>query len=96
MMVSCPHCGGGFEVRGKGRKPLALTVTTVCDAIGKGGNVPAAAEKLDVSRGYIYKVLKTAGLLAKDFVVGKRTRGPAKRFSRKATKLKAADIIKRK
>ncbi len=74
MLVQCPHCGGMVAVNGLGRKPLDITVNNVCDALEKHHSVTAAAEELDCSRAYVYKVLKENGRSLKDFVDSARQR----------------------
>ena len=68
MIVRCPNCGQDVAVHGLGRKPLAITVNNVYDALQKHSNVVAVANELGCSRAYIYKVLKENGLSLKDFV----------------------------
>jgi hypothetical protein len=63
MKVECPHCGKTIDLgRGTGRKPLNISVKFVCDALQKHGTVAAAASELGCSRGYVYKILKEAGI----------------------------------
>jgi len=66
MIVQCPHCGKSVVVYGLGRKPLSLSVKNVCDALEDSSTVGQAAEKLGCSRGYIYKVLNTHGLIVRE------------------------------
>jgi hypothetical protein len=68
MLVQCPQCGETVAVNGLGRKPLAMPVTKVCDALRLYRDVLAAANSLGCSRGYIYKVLKTGGMTAKEIM----------------------------
>ncbi|MCX5998159.1 MAG: hypothetical protein NTU41_00820 [Chloroflexi bacterium] len=68
MRVRCPHCGRTVVVNGIGRKPLDMPVTIVCDALMFHGSVLAAADALNCSRAYVYKVLKAGGLTAKDVI----------------------------
>jgi hypothetical protein len=49
-----------------GRKPFNVPVIEVCDTLKLCRTVSATAKKLNVSRAYIYKVLKLAGLTAKE------------------------------
>ena len=74
MKVQCPNCGQNITLNGLGRKPLNITVNNVYDALEKRRNVKAAADELDCSRAYIYRVLKENGRSLKDFVdpVGQR------------------------
>ncbi len=62
MIIECPHCGKSVTVNGIGRKRLNVGVKNVCDAIKRYGTVTAAAKELKCSRGYIYKILKEAGI----------------------------------
>ena len=62
MKIQCPNCGNVLVVKGIGRKPYNIGVTTVCDAVQACSTARAAAEKLGCSRPYIYKVLKANGL----------------------------------
>ena len=62
MIVECPHCGKTVTIKGMGRKRLNVSVKNVCDALQSHGTVTAAARELGCSQGYIYKVLKEAGM----------------------------------
>jgi len=62
MKIKCPNCGELVVIHGFGRRPLNVSVIEVCDALRRCHSVKAAADELGCSRGYIYKVLKTAGL----------------------------------
>lgn len=73
MNVKCPYCGKSVVVKGLGRKPLKIAVNNVYDALRLHRNVLVAANKLGCSRGYIYKVLKTNGLITKVVIKGKVT-----------------------
>ena len=66
--IVCPRCGSSFEMLGNtmGRKPLNHSVKNVCDQCSQCSTVKAVADKLGCSRGYIYKVLKDAGLTAQE------------------------------
>jgi len=66
MITKCPHCGKPVPVKGIGRKPLGIPVVFVCDAVQAHSTVSAAALELGCSRGYIYKILKDAGLTVKE------------------------------
>ncbi len=68
MIVQCPHCGVSVVVKGLGRKPLAISVNNICDALQSCRDIALAAEKLSCSRGYIYKVLGEHGLKPRDIV----------------------------
>lgn len=63
MKVQCPHCGQTLSVSGLGRKRLNHSVEIVCDTLTGTGSVTGAAKQLGCSRAYIYKVLKTNGLV---------------------------------
>ena len=73
MIIKCPKCGNKIAVNGLGRRKLAIPVENVYDAIQSCCTVVRAAEKLDCSRPYIYKVLKehnlTPEILRKGMVV---------------------------
>ena len=58
MNVVCPHCHQSVTVSGLGRPKLDMPVINVYDAIRRHKTITGAAEALEVSRGYIYKVLK--------------------------------------
>ena len=66
MMVQCPHCGKPVPVKGIGRKPLGIPVVFICDALKRHPTMKEAALELGCSRGYVYKVLKEAGLTARE------------------------------
>jgi len=69
--VTCPNCGEKIKVKGTGgRKPKDLPVIFVCDKLKATRSVKQAAEELDCSRGYIYKVLKAAGLGVREIMLG--------------------------
>ena len=65
MITKCPHCGKPVSVNGMGRKPLNINVKNICDALQAHSTVLEAALELGCSRGYIYKILKGAGLIVK-------------------------------
>jgi hypothetical protein len=66
MIVHCPHCGKSVVVNGLGRKPLNIPLKNVCEALQTYRSVVAAAQELNCSQGYIFKVLKDNGLKLKD------------------------------
>ena len=66
MKTQCPKCGEPIVLNRLGRKPLAIPVTIVCDTLKACSSVDAAAEKLNCSRAYIYKVLKANNLTLKE------------------------------
>jgi len=68
MIVQCPNCGKPVLVNGFGCRPLNIAVTKVCDALRAQRSVLAAANELECSRAYIYKVLKANGLKPKDVI----------------------------
>ena len=41
----------------RGRKPLAISAESICDALKEHGSIKAASRALGCSRGYIYKVV---------------------------------------
>jgi hypothetical protein len=71
MKVRCPHCGKSVVVNGLGRKPLNIPLKNVCEALRVHRSVAAAAQELNCSEGYIFKVLKANGLRLKDVIKGK-------------------------
>lgn len=71
MKVCCPHCHRTVEVKGNGRPTLNIGVKKVCGALHDCGSVSAAAEKLDCSRGLLYKRLKDSGMTAAEVLNGK-------------------------
>ncbi len=68
MIIQCPNCGKSVPINGLGRKPLAIIVNNVYNALQRRCNVAAAAKELGCSRAYIYGVLKKNGVSIKDFV----------------------------
>ena len=70
-MITCPHCGKPVEVSGLGRKRLNIPLKNVCESLRAHRNVTAAADELNCSQGYIFKVLKANGLKLKDVISGK-------------------------
>jgi hypothetical protein len=70
MLVTCPHCGGTVVVNDLGRKPLAIPVTEVYDALQVHHSVNLAAKSLGCSRAYIYKALKAEGTKPVDIIKG--------------------------
>jgi len=67
--VICPKCGEKIRVKGTGgRKPKDLPVIFVCDKLRATRSVKQAAEELGCSRGYIYKVLKSEGLVMREIM----------------------------
>ena len=71
MKVKCPHCGRTVVVNGLGRKRLNIPLKNVCESLQAHKNVVAAANELNCSQGYIYKVLKANGLSLAE-VIGER------------------------
>ena len=72
--MKCPNCGQEFVTGAFGRRSLNLPVTKVRDALQRHNSVLLAAEELGCSRGYIYKVLKTAGLTPAGVINGLATK----------------------
>lgn len=70
MIVQCPHCGKSVAVSGLGRKRLNIPLKNVCDSLKRHSSVAAAAQELNCSEAYIFKVLKANGLKLKDVVKG--------------------------
>jgi len=68
MLVQCPHCGKTVVVNGLGRKRLNISLKNVCESLRARRNVVAAAQELNCSEGYIFKVLKANGLRLKDVI----------------------------
>ncbi len=68
MIVQCHNCGKSVVVNGLGRKPLNIPLKNVCDALRSHCSVAAAAQELNCSQGYIFKVLKANGLKMKDVI----------------------------
>lgn len=68
MIVQCPHCGKTVVVSGLGRKPLNIPLKNVLEALQAHHGVAAAAQQLNCSQGYIFKVLKDNGLKLRDVV----------------------------
>jgi len=65
MEIPCPKCGEMVVVSGLGRKPLNISVKIVCDVLQAHHSVKVAAEYLNCSPGYIFKVLKANRLTLK-------------------------------
>jgi hypothetical protein len=68
MKIRCPNCGSPVIVNGFGRKPLGIRFIKVCEALQHGSTVSAAAEILDCSVAYIYKVCKLRGKMPKEYM----------------------------
>ena len=68
MLVQCPHCGGTVAVGGLGRKRLNIPLKNVCESLKAHRSVVAAAQELNCSEAYIFKVLKDNGLKLKDII----------------------------
>ena len=68
MKVRCPKCGEKIVIKGIGRRPLAIGVKNVCDAIRAHNSVTAAARYLGCSRTYINKVLEPKGIKPRDLL----------------------------
>lgn len=70
MIIPCPHCGKSVAVNGLGRKPLNIPLKNVCECLRKHRSVARAAQELECSQAYIFKVLKANGLNLKDVFKG--------------------------
>lgn len=68
MKVQCPNCGKPVVVNGLGRKRLNIPLRNVCESLEAHCNVAAAAQELNCSEAYIFKVLKDKGLKPKDVI----------------------------
>ena len=68
MIVQCPHCGKPVVVNGLGRKPLNIPLRNVCESLQAHRSVVEAANELNCSQGYIFKMLKDNGLKLKDVI----------------------------
>lgn len=73
MLAQCPHCGGMVAINGLGRKRLNIPLKNVCESLKVYRNVVAAANELNCSQGYIFKVLKDNGLKLKDVIAKHNT-----------------------
>ena len=71
MKKPCPKCGEMVEMNTLGRKPLAIPLIKVCEAVRTSPTAAAAAKLLACSEGYIFKVLKTNNLTLKEVLEGK-------------------------
>jgi len=71
MIIDCPHCGRKIAVNGLGRKRLNIPLINVCESLHTYCSVPAAANHLSCSEGYIFGVLRANGLKLKAIVNGK-------------------------
>lgn len=69
--VSAGMARAKAQGKGIGRKPLAIPVIKVCDALRGTSSVPLAAEQLKCSRPYIYKRLAEYGTTPKDVIEGR-------------------------
>ena len=68
MIVQCPNCGKPVVVNGLGRRRLNIPLKNVCESLKAHRNAAAAAQELNCSQGYIFKVLKDNGLKLKDII----------------------------
>lgn len=69
--ITCPKCGAEIPVATTptnitGRKPLAIPVENVYNALRTSSTISQAAEKLGCSRAHIYMVLKREGTTPKN------------------------------
>jgi len=70
MIIQCPKCGEKVVVNRFGRHPLNIPLKNICECLRKYRSVTRAAQELDCSQGYIFKVLKVNGLKLKDVFQG--------------------------
>lgn len=70
MIVYCSKCGNTVVVNGLGRKRLNIPLKIICEALQTLGSVPAAAQDINCSEGYIYNNLKSNGLKVTDIIKG--------------------------
>lgn len=70
MIIQCPNCSEKVAVKGLGRKPLHIPLKNVYEAIRTRCSVAAAANELNCSQGYVFKILKDNGLNLKDVFKG--------------------------
>ena len=70
MIIQCPKCGEKVVVNGLGRKPLNIPLKNVYECLRKHRSVARAAQELECSQAYIFKVLKANGLNLKDIFKG--------------------------
>ena len=70
MIISCPKCGEKVAVNGLGRKRLNIPLKNVYECLTKHRSVARAAQELECSQGYIFKVLKANGVNLKDVFDG--------------------------
>ena len=73
--ITCPNCGSKVPIAKMnklGRKALNISVKNICDTLRDCRDIALAAEKLGCSRGYIYKVLKSAGLSPRQVIEAKQ------------------------
>ena len=71
MKINCPKCGETILVNSLGRKPLAIPLIKVCEAVRVSPTAAAAGQLLDCSEGYIFKFLKSNNLTLKEVLEGK-------------------------
>jgi len=68
MKIQCPKCGNEVVVNDIGRRPLAIPLKNICDALRTHCSIQLAADNLGCSRGYIYQELKKKGLRPRDVI----------------------------
>ena len=68
MKVQCSNCGESITVNNLGRRPFDMPVTKVYDALRLYRSVSGAANNLECSRAYIYKILKIHGVTPADVI----------------------------
>ena len=82
--ITCPKCGAEIPVtttptNRTGRKPLAIPVENVYNALRSSSTIGQAAEKLGCSRAHIYMALLEQGTTPKEVMEAKakREKNPA-------------------
>ncbi len=68
MIIQCPYCGKPVVVNALGRKRLNIPLKNVCESLRAQCSVVEAANELNCSQGYIFKILKDNGLKLKDVI----------------------------
>lgn len=62
MKVLCPKCGNFVVVNGLGRPAAKYPVQNVLNAYQTLQNIGLVAEKLNLSRGTVWRILKSEGV----------------------------------
>lgn len=68
--IICQHCGKVAATIGIGKVATSLTVTDICDSLTTTHSVSTTAQNLGCSRALIYKLLKSAGMTAREVLAG--------------------------